>query len=80
MLNLPDGVASALESYLDKGRATEETDGSISVGEEPISDRKAAQPGLPLFQVSDLCPAYDQAALVNTDRYRRYYACGHSEC
>ena len=72
VLSLPDGVARALNDYLEE---LTEADGEVSPAnpEQPRSQ-------LNLFPVGDLCPVCGQATMVYTEGCQRCYACGHSEC
>ena len=77
--SLPDGVAQALEEYLEnssqgkvEGAAEERNNGS-----RPLAGLSSEQA---LFKIGDLCPECGQAALVNEEGCRKCYACGYSEC
>lgn len=73
VLSLPDGIAQALQEYLD------ESEGDIPVEAPPaVSEGQLA---LPVFQQSaDLCPECGAATLVNEEGCRKCYSCGFSEC
>ena len=70
--SLPDGVAKALQEYLESTGKR-----SASSPEIPGSSRHEADPAL---EIGDLCPECGQAALVNEEGCRKCYACGYSEC
>ncbi len=76
VLSLPDGVAQALNDYLN------ETDEDGNVPPQPAQSEYAASPAAPVSKppVGDLCPSCGQAAMVYTEGCRRCYVCGHSEC
>ncbi len=69
VLSLPDGVARALNIYLQEGDTEAE-----AVPAAPPAHHTARTP------IGDLCPACGQAAMVYTEGCRRCYTCGHSEC
>ncbi len=71
VLSLPDGVAQALNDYLNETDA-EEAGAAPHDHAEAIAAQK--------LQVGDLCPSCGQAAMVYTEGCRRCYVCGHSEC
>lgn len=77
--SLPDGVAQALEEYLQSSveEDAEQTAGIRGNGFRSQSELPNEQP---LFQVGDLCPECGQAALVNEEGCRKCYACAYSEC
>lgn len=72
VLSLPDGVAQALNDYLNES----EDDHFIS---QPMAE-VAPAPSVKHAPVGDLCPSCGQAAMVYTEGCRRCYICGHSEC
>ena len=76
--SLPDGVAQALEEYLQNSA----THASSQEEEHDNGFHPAADLLLepPLLQIGDLCPECGQAALVNEEGCRKCYACGYSEC
>jgi ribonucleoside-diphosphate reductase alpha chain len=67
VLSLPDGIAQALEMYLDKDLPDTRTN-----GQGPLLDAR--------LKFGDLCPECGEAALVNEEGCQKCYACGHSEC
>ncbi len=67
VLSLPDGIAQALEMYLDKNLPDTKTN-----GQGPMLDAR--------LKFGDLCPECGEAALVNEEGCQKCYACGHSEC
>jgi ribonucleoside-diphosphate reductase alpha chain len=73
--SLPDGVARALEEYLEntagKGEASEWGNGHHTGGQATEQ---------PTLQIGDLCPECGQAALVNEEGCRKCYSCSFSEC
>jgi ribonucleoside-diphosphate reductase alpha chain len=77
--SLPDGVAQALEDYLEN--TIQETNRSEETGRDngfhPEGETHVEQPA---FKIGDLCPECGQAALVNEEGCRKCYACGYSEC
>jgi ribonucleoside-diphosphate reductase alpha chain len=74
VLSLPDGVAQALNDYLEEG-----TPGNESEEAYTATDSKENQ--MSLFEaVGDLCPVCGQATMIYTEGCRRCYTCGHSEC
>ncbi len=80
VLSLPDGVAQALNDYLNE---MEENDDAALHADEPESataPTSAPTPPASPMQVGDLCPSCGQATMVYTEGCRRCYVCGHSEC
>ncbi|MEJ2350384.1 MAG: adenosylcobalamin-dependent ribonucleoside-diphosphate reductase [Anaerolineales bacterium] len=77
--SLPDGVAQALEEYLENtsGEQVEKTGEERTNGSRPAVDLSGEQA---FFKIGDLCPECGQAALVNEEGCRKCYACGYSEC
>lgn len=77
--SLPDGVAQALEEYL---QSSVEGDAQQTAGIRGNGFRTQAElpSEQPLFQVGDLCPECGQAALVNEEGCRKCYSCAYSEC
>ena len=76
--SLPDGVAHALEEYLENTIMDErEADGDMDNGFYTSIQVSAEQAAL---QIGDLCPECGQAALVNEEGCRKCYSCGYSEC
>jgi ribonucleoside-diphosphate reductase alpha chain len=76
--SLPDGVAQALEEYLQNGAAepgAEEDDQDN--GFHPVAGVPAEQLSI---RIGDLCPECGEAAVVNEEGCRKCYACGYSEC
>jgi ribonucleoside-diphosphate reductase alpha chain len=75
--SLPDGVAQAIEEYLQNSEQAEfsyEQDGN---GYFPDAEKDADQSQ---FQIGDLCPDCGQAAVVYEEGCRKCYACAYSEC
>ncbi|MBW8009841.1 MAG: adenosylcobalamin-dependent ribonucleoside-diphosphate reductase [Chloroflexi bacterium] len=70
--SLPDGVAQAVDAYLQK-TAGEETKQPSTNGDANLLNRAALIKG-------DLCPDCGQAAVVNEEGCRKCYSCGFSEC
>ncbi len=67
--SLPDGIAQALNEYLQyTGWKTENMQLPADVNSSPS------------IRIGDLCPECGQAALVNEEGCRKCYACGYSEC
>jgi ribonucleoside-diphosphate reductase alpha chain len=71
--SLPDGIAQALQEYLEKPGLELQKDISEEIGAE------INQPEI-WMEVGDLCPECGQAALVNEEGCRKCYSCGYSEC
>ena len=71
--SLPDGIAQALQEYLEKPGLEFQEDSSEGIEVE------INQPGS-WMEVGDLCPECGQAALVNEEGCRKCYSCGYSEC
>jgi ribonucleoside-diphosphate reductase alpha chain len=76
--SLPDGVAQALEEYLQNG--------SSGAGQEEPDQGNGFHSGVGVageqmvFRIGDLCPECGEAAVVNEEGCRKCYACGYSEC
>lgn len=68
VLSLPDGVAQALNEYLNARFETERSP----------NGKVTEQMGQLLF--GDLCPDCGEAAVVNEEGCRKCYSCGFSEC
>jgi ribonucleoside-diphosphate reductase alpha chain len=77
--SLPDGVAQALEEYLENALQDSQgpEEGERGNGFHPVTERLVEQPS---FKIGDLCPECGQAALVNEEGCRKCYGCGYSEC
>lgn len=76
--SLPDGVAHALEEYLEQTvEDQDEVSGKKGSGLEPDYQIPIEQFS---FKIGDLCPECGQAALVNEEGCRKCYACSYSEC
>ena len=76
--SLPDGVAHALEEYLEQtDEDQDEVSGKKGSGLEPDYQIPIEQFA---FKIGDLCPECGQAALVNEEGCRKCYACSYSEC
>ena len=67
--SLPDGIAQALNEYLENTGWKSESTAESGEGFPPAS-----------IKIGDLCPECGQAALVNEEGCRKCYACGYSEC
>ena len=75
--SLPDGVARALEEYLQNSPITEvdmieDGNGHFTFGELTAEQSRT--------QIGDLCPDCGQAAVVYEEGCRKCYACAYSEC
>lgn len=70
--SLPDGVAKALQEYLDSTGVQCPSQTNVTESDHASRD--------PKMQIGDLCPDCGQAALVNEEGCRKCYACGFSEC
>ncbi|MGW8317859.1 MAG: TSCPD domain-containing protein [Candidatus Promineifilaceae bacterium] len=68
VLSLPDGVAQALNEYLNKR----------DLPREQANGHVPQKAGQVLF--GDLCPECGEAAVVNEEGCRKCYSCGFSEC
>ncbi|MBE0408741.1 MAG: adenosylcobalamin-dependent ribonucleoside-diphosphate reductase [Anaerolineales bacterium] len=76
--SLPDGVAHALEEYLES-KARDEIGGEDEKEELSFADaRFLGEQGT--FLIGDLCPECGQASLVNEEGCRKCYSCSFSEC
>ena len=76
--SLPDGVAQALEEYLQNSSSNPgEEDPVHGNGFHPAADVSGEQMA---FKIGDLCPECGEAAVVNEEGCRKCYACGYSEC
>lgn len=76
--SLPDGVAHALEEYLENTAKEEEQ----VEAEKDHSSYTIFQlsPEQASFKIGDLCPECGQAAFVNEEGCRKCYSCSYSEC
>lgn len=73
--SLPDGIAQALQEYL------ENTGWNIQEIEiEEVEEVEGINFSEAWLEVGDLCPECGQAALVNEEGCRKCYSCGYSEC
>jgi ribonucleoside-diphosphate reductase alpha chain len=70
--SLPDGIAQALQEYLENTGWKFQEASREGVSELNLPDR--------WLEVGDLCPECGQAALVNEEGCRKCYSCGYSEC
>ena len=91
--SLPDGVAQALNQYLENnvevGEETEQGNGDQARDNgngrkdkpevENVSPEEVSVEHIPAT-FGDLCPECGHAALVNEEGCRKCYACGYSEC
>ncbi|MFU8772004.1 MAG: adenosylcobalamin-dependent ribonucleoside-diphosphate reductase, partial [Anaerolineales bacterium] len=76
--SLPDGVAHALEEYLES-KARDEIGGEDEKEKLSFADaRFLGEQGT--FLIGDLCPECGQASLVNEEGCRKCYSCSFSEC
>jgi len=91
--SLPDGVAHALDEYLqarDARLTPEAIPNTQAAPEQGSAEQPAPEPGgapdkgvpyeQPLLKIGDLCPECGQAAVINEEGCRKCYACGFSEC
>ena len=90
--SLPDGVAHALDEYLENWEAEHKASARWETDETPAREAGSgngnghpsivapAPPEQPLLRIGDLCPEYGQAAMVNEEGCHKCYACGYSEC
>jgi ribonucleoside-diphosphate reductase alpha chain len=81
--SLPDGVAQAVEAYLDGSaeggtNREEKTHGNGFFAAAEGSGEGKLEPMAARF--GDLCPECGEAGLVNEEGCRKCYACGYSEC
>jgi ribonucleoside-diphosphate reductase alpha chain len=77
--SLPDGVAQAIEEYLENSRARHASE-EVGFGDNGhASELDFASSQLQLT-IGDLCPECGEAAVVNEEGCRKCYACGYSEC
>jgi ribonucleoside-diphosphate reductase alpha chain len=73
--SLPDGIAQALQEYLEHtGWKFQE----LTV--EEVQELEEISPPEAWLEVGDLCPECGLAALVNEEGCRKCYSCGYSEC
>ncbi len=73
--SLPDGIAQALQEYLEyTGWKFQE------IELEDVEEMEELQFSESWLEVGDLCPECGQAALVNEEGCRKCYSCGYSEC
>jgi ribonucleoside-diphosphate reductase alpha chain len=77
--SLPDGVAQAIEEYLENSKSRHFGEGVEfnDNGHKPAVDFSSGQLQL---TIGDLCPECGEAAVVNEEGCRKCYACGYSEC
>jgi ribonucleoside-diphosphate reductase alpha chain len=73
VLSLPDGIARALDDYLNESNRDDMVQSDIGLGD-------AAKPLQMPLAIGDLCPECGQAAVVNEEGCRKCYDCGFSEC
>jgi len=90
--SLPDGVARALEEYLEsenpishdhENSPKKENGNGFNWQEETAQLTGAETSNIDEYygmKIGDLCPECGQAALVNEEGCRKCYACGYSEC
>ena len=75
--SLPDGVAQAIEVYLENSEHNDillEINGNGHYPEVELGDAPRQT------QIGDLCPECGQAAVVYEEGCRKCYACAYSEC
>lgn len=73
--SLPDGIAQALQEYLEHtGWKFQE------LTMEEVQELEEFSPPESWLEVGDLCPECGHAALVNEEGCRKCYSCGYSEC
>jgi ribonucleoside-diphosphate reductase alpha chain len=77
--SLPDGVAQALQEYIDNSEKSMTDEGMDDSSHEHFSHMKPFE-NHPFMKIGDLCPECGQAALVNEEGCRKCYACAYSEC
>ena len=77
--SLPDGVAQALQEYIDNSEQPLTDAGLGDSNNDQYSPMKPPDHN-PLTKIGDLCPECGQAALVNEEGCRKCYACAYSEC
>jgi len=71
--SLPDGVARALNDYLNEhGQVSDAEYSDVELVPMPVEQT--------MLKIGDLCPECGQAAVVNEEGCRKCYACGFSEC
>jgi ribonucleoside-diphosphate reductase alpha chain len=78
--SLPDGVAHALDEYLQSVADLEEQSAAPAAIHLAKEDQPIPAGDIPLFRFGDLCPECGQAAMVNEEGCHKCYACGFSEC
>ena len=73
--SLPDGIAQALQEYLENtGWKFQELD------LDDVNEVEELNFSETWLEVGDLCPECGHAALVNEEGCRKCYSCGYSEC
>ena len=78
--SLPDGVAHALDEYL-QNLADSDPDAVSLLSSRPIdASTSPTADQHPAPRIGDLCPECGQAAMVNEEGCHKCYACGFSEC
>lgn len=77
--SLPDGVAQALDEYL-QNTILAETEGEEGQNGDGFTLGPETIQGKNQLEIGDLCPECGQAALVNEEGCRKCYSCGYSEC
>lgn len=75
--SLPDGVAQAIEEYLEGSSSIEVELDEDGNGHFNFADITSDQTSL---HIGDLCPECGQAAVVYEEGCRKCYACAYSEC
>lgn len=87
--SLPDGVAQALQEYLEETSDMESLDEPVEVTPVAISSKvqQSATGGVKAAVgvnngkiVGDLCPECGEATLINEEGCRKCYTCSYSEC
>jgi ribonucleoside-diphosphate reductase alpha chain len=73
--SLPDGVARALDEYLQNTFI-----GGEHAAITPVEIAPPQTAEQPYLQIGTLCPECGQAAMVNEEGCHKCYACGFNEC
>ncbi len=78
--SLPDGVAQALNEYLEQRAGEMASTPPIPKNGNGHHPAPAAAIPQHTLKIGDLCPECGEAAVVNEEGCRKCYACGYSEC
>ncbi len=78
--SLPDGVAHALDEYLQTISGLGLAPEKLLPAESPAEPESIPIAEQPFLKIGDLCPECGQAAMVNEEGCHKCYACGYSEC